>query len=551
MDPDESSSQAGYQCRGEIDEPTQSEDSASCPLASKYNNSKPVPEEEDQSQTVVQEGNATPVSKCIICKKSTEEDSKIKTYSDTTGPSLKSAAGFRTTLRSDKYEEVTKRIVSSDVQGKLYHPSCHRLYTAVKRPKDGTGSEPQPKKARRETRTNSTLPETGNRGILKRPCIFCGKNRKKKRGKEERLMSVATDGGCDTLVERAPQSRNERFKSLILGDVNLVAKEGKYHKSCRVEFMHETEIARHSKATPREFNKRAFSSLCGLINMEVVQNKKALLVSSLLHTYKLEYTSNGGKPEDISSYSSQNLIRKIQDKFAEKIRVQLADQRRGNYICASSLTDEEARSQIFHDAQEHEENEKLRWAALHLRSLIMQLPKSKTPVPATVQNLKESSPDIPKQLDIFFRSLLGGVTPAFQGAQTTAIDRKVALMASDAVFNVSWGTVKPWKHIAMGLGMSSLTGSKLVLQILNRAGHSISYSDAKGLETEFAYSVTSDGRDAPDGIHLLPDRSTACVWDNNDANVETLDGKATLHSTVGHTYQNIMEHDNEEGAHMV
>jgi hypothetical protein len=88
----------------------------------------------------------------------------------------------------------------------------------------------------------------------------------------------------------------------------------------------------------------------------------------------------------------------------------------------------------------------------------------------------------------------------------------------------------------MGLGMCSLTGSKLALQILNRSGHSISYSDTKGLESEFAYSVTSDGKDAPDGLCLLPDRATACVWDNNDANVETLDGKATLHSTVGHTY---------------
>ena len=121
-------------------------------------------------------------------------------------------------------------------------------------------------------------------------------------------------------------------------------------------------------------------------------------------------------------------------------------------------------------------------------------------------------------------------------------------MASDAVFNVTRGSVKPWKHLAMGLGMSSLTGSKLAIQVLNKAGHSISYTESKGLETEFAYSVTSDGFHTPDGIRLFPDRATACVWDNNDANVETLDGKATLHSTVGHTYQNILEQDKEDDA---
>ena len=75
-------------------------------------------------------------------------------------------------------------------------------------------------------------------------------------------------------------------------------------------------------------------------------------------------------------------------------------------------------------------------------------------------------------------------------------------MGSDAVYNVTRGTVKPWKHTALGLGLASLTGSKFVNQILNRLGHCISYSEAKSLETEFAYSVAGDERDAPDGIRL-------------------------------------------------
>lgn len=458
---------------------------------------------------------------------------------------MKNAAAIRTTLKSDKCEEVTRRITSSDVDGKMYHPSCHRHYTAVKRPKDADGLEPQAKKPRRETRTSSALLQTERHGILKEQCIFCGKERKNKKGQEEKLTSVATVGGCGRLMERAHRSTNYNFKSLIMGDVDVIAKKGKYHKSCRVQFIHETKIAEPSNATPHDIHKKAFTSLCCFINVEVIQNEKSLLVSSLLNKYKAEYSSNEGSPQ-VVSYTSQNLCRKVQDKFGDQVRVQLADKRRVNYICGSSLTDEQARSQLYDDTQEHEENKKLRWAALHLRSLIMQLPKLKMPDPATVQNLKESAQDIPKQLDIFFRSLLGGLTPTFQGAQKGAIDRKFTSMASDAIFNVTRGTVKPWKHIAIGLGLASLTGSKLALHILNRAGHSISYSEAKGLETEFAYSVASDGHDTPDGIHLFPDRATACVWDNNEANVETLDGKPTLYSTVGYTYQNILEQDKEQ-----
>lgn len=77
----------------------------------------------------------------------------------------------------------------------------------------------------------------------------------------------------------------------------------------------------------------------------------------------------------------------------------------------------------FHeDADKYEQDNKLRWAALYLRSQIMQLPKTKTPNPATVQNLKECAPDIPPQLDLFFRSLLGGITPTFSGAHMEIVD---------------------------------------------------------------------------------------------------------------------------------
>ena len=144
----------------------------------------------------------------------------------------------------------------------------------------------------------------------------------------------------------------------------------------------------------------------------------------------------------------------------------------------------------------------------------LQLPKTKTPSPTTVEKLKECSPQIPAQLQLFFTTLLGVTIPSFSGNQRetkVTIDRKVTAMASDAICNVTNGTVKPWKHTVMGLGCSSLTGSKLVMQILNRAGHGISYDDTKGIETEFAYTVQQEERDAPDGICLEPHLATACV----------------------------------------
>ena len=43
----------------------------------------------------------------------------------------------------------------------------------------------------------------------------------------------------------------------------------------------------------------------------------------------------------------------------------------------------------------------------------------------------------------------------------------------------------------------------------------------------------------PDDIQLEPNLATALAWDNYDVNAEALDGKNTLHATVGICYQNI------------
>ncbi|KAK4318063.1 hypothetical protein Pmani_010910 [Petrolisthes manimaculis] len=88
--------------------------------------------------------------------------------------------------------------------------------------------------------------------------------------------------------------------------------------------------------------------------------------------------------------------------------------RRGNYICKASFTDEQALAKLHDDFKEYEENAKIRYAALHLRSQIMKMPKTNTPDPTTVQNLKETALEIPQQLNLFFRTLLGGLTPTHQ-----------------------------------------------------------------------------------------------------------------------------------------
>ena len=350
---------------------------------------------------------------------------------------------------------------------------------------------------------------------------------------------MATVAGCQSLNDRAERSNNDRVKALIHSGVDLIAKEAEYHKSCRVQFDKETENKPKLSTAPRQYHNSAFISLCNFVQHEIIDNKRSMLVTSLLDIYRQEYIANGGLEAELVSYTCQALLRKISERFKEKISVTNLAKRTGNILHSSDLTEEDARNKLNDNEDTCKQDERIRWVALYLRSLITQLPTFKTPNPATVQNLKESAPKVPNQLDLFFRYLLNGIDIDNKDSMEVT-NRKVSAMASDAIYNVTRGSVRPWKQTVIGLGLASLTGSKLALQILNREGHCINYNAVKSLETEFAYSAIS-AEYIPDGICLHPGLATACVWDNNDADVETLDGKSTLHSTVGHTYQNVLD----------
>ena len=94
--------------------------------------------------------------------------------------------------------------------------------------------------------------------------------------------------------------------------------------------------------------------------------------------------------------------------------------------------------------------------------------------------MKDYAPNIPPLTLLFFRTLIGGIQSEIKSAHSEdIIERKVVASASHTVFNCTKGTVCPWKHQSLGLGLRTLTGSKSLLTILNRFGHCISYDEVK------------------------------------------------------------------------
>ena len=63
--------------------------------------------------------------------------------------------------------------------------------------------------------------------------------------------------------------------------------------------------------------------------------------------------------------------------------------------------------------------------------------------------------------------------------------------------------------------------------------------------------MEANDQECPDGVDLDPKRGTGLAWDNYDVNMDTIDGKDTLHATVGICYQNIKEFGTTNEANLV
>lgn len=444
---------------------------------------------------------------CFICDK---PDVKLKALSNTTWKTVNKASESRKEWNSDIYSSVTERLESCDEFQQLkYHSLCYRKFTAVKKRscKEQVTESPEVI-ATVSTRSSTNMLHTGKRGLLSKACIFCGSSRKKRNGVEEKMCVVMTKEGADSIKEAILKEKDPRLLPIIETGGDLIAKEAKYHKSCRRTYVREPEYNEKPRTslTCRSIHADAFNSLKEFIELEILHKGNSYLMSTLYKHYKNEFICLGGTEDDFESYTTCLLLTKIKNEFHDEIKTEILNKRDGNFVFKSSMKREDAVIALHDDPATAKENELIRSAALLLRSIILAMPKTSSPAKTTAQTLKAASAEIPEQLNLFFQTLYHGLKPL---NDNDSVERKMIASSSDAIFNTTKGSVIPWKQISLGLGLSTLTGSKQVLRILNRFGHTISYDNAKAVETEFAYSSTSANRLSPDGLTLQDGLATA------------------------------------------
>lgn len=81
---------------------------------------------------------------------------------------------------------------------------------------------------------------------------------------------------------------------------------------------------------------------------------------------------------------------------------------------------------------------------------------------------------------------------------STKINRLINSVCNDVVFAVSQGKIKPGKQLSLSLGIKSQTGSRRVVEVLNRFG--VSYNIVEENDTQLASDITFRDQFKPDGL---------------------------------------------------
>ena len=124
---------------------------------------------------------------------------------------------------------------------------------------------------------------------------------------------------------------------------------------------------------------------------------------------------------------------------------------------------------------------------------------------------------------------------------STIDDKKVLSIVQDIIHCSSNARVKTPKHVSLAMSTHHLTGSKeiIILALLNRMGHCISYDEMKSVDVSLATEVLTQSEEYDT---VLPSKISPGFFrqmgsDNDDFNEETIDGKNTTHVTTMVVYQ--------------
>lgn len=244
-----------------------------------------------------------------------------------------------------------------------------------------------------------------------------------------------------------------------------------------------------------------------------------------------EANTEGRKNLEQTAYASHHLLKQILERFPTLTKSVHGN--RANFHRTDLSTDKllEMWSKMVDDVPS-----RIKSIAFEIRQKVMGMEKRFLPRQnISAEQIIHGECNIPTELFTLIKCLVCGSRASLNERKNI----KIESICNSIIFSATNGAVKPSSCLSLGLVTKSITGSRRMIEILNRLGHSISYTSVEEIKTELAYGGAAAYKVLPNGLVASPTLRTQVAFDNFDRFVETSNGKDTLHDTVGIVYQNV------------
>lgn len=369
---------------------------------------------------------------------------------------------------------------------------------------------------------------------LRKKCIFCDKVERMV-GKRRRYVIISSS--YEVL-------QNFIHLAEILDDKEMIEKFNlqkkiPYHAICRTMYQNKADKISKSKHKGewhllREIHRESFSSLVEFINREIVQNEKIYFLSTIYNRYKAifdEICFIKKIDNCFGDYTPQNLQEKIINEYNEVLAITSSSAPHNKKIVHKKNLEMD---KVLTDFVESEEN-KVQNVAYNVRNSINAIKPNKLPAKITVDDIIKGECEVPEKLFNFMCDLIQG--PDYRRRNSDDDLVKIKSICQDIIYCTTKGRIKPSKHLMLGLAVKSMTNSRKLLTMLNNYGSTVSYNIAEELETEMTTIACENENILPSSITANNTLCTNVAFDNYDRFVDTINGKDTLHDTVGIVYQ--------------
>lgn len=342
-------------------------------------------------------------------------------------------------------------------------------------------------------------------------CKFCNKQfRKQKRTIHKLTLASTTDKRSQiyNILVALNKQNLDNFDAFDKSDIYYHIICFNDHKS-RFEKQITPQKSRHD-VLKQSIHSVVFAKLSQNLNETMIEKDEIRPLTDIHNTYKAifeEEKLNSNSTETF--YRSQYLLEKILKSFSSLTKTVFKNR---TYVHKSTLTNDKILAKIIEIKDSW--SAKVKDVGFYIRQCVAKMDVKSLPKRnIMLKDILRGECDIPKELSLLVESLLKGPN----GKNNSIKDKKVECICSSIILAMSNGKVKPAPAIILGMATKSLTGSRKMLEILNRMGHSISYSVVEELETELAYASSIRQLTLPEGlIANHPELNTHLAFDNYD-----------------------------------